>query len=153
MDSIEKSIRTAQELQGLVYKEKLDSILPPSKSSSKGEWKKPKDTRIVYGANCVWWDSIDKVGSTSNHPRYPEDFQRGRGLPCCPHCGSVLFEVPSEEEWYREVELFEKCDKNGNPHPGYKKFIEWQRGKCFPSMASAAAKYKEETGIEINFKF
>lgn len=72
-----------------------------------------KDTRVVYGAMCSWWDSIDKVSSND-------------GLPCCPHCGGILFEVPTEEEWFKGVDLYA-----AKGHPNYRKFIEWLRGKCF----------------------
>ena len=43
-----------------------------------------KDQRVVYGANCTWWDTIDKISKTAS------------GLPCCPRCGSVLFEIENE---------------------------------------------------------
>jgi hypothetical protein len=76
------------------------------------------DTRIAYGANCPWWDSIDKVGSNGKGPL--------GSLPCCPHCKGVLFEMDDEEEWFRGVDAHEK-----NGAPGYRAFIEWLRGKCF----------------------
>jgi hypothetical protein len=79
-----------------------------------------KDTRIVYGAACTWWDSIDKVGKTTS------------GLPCCPTCGSVLFEMPDEATWWSSVDRHEA---NGNP--GYRDLITWARGKCFRSMSLA----------------
>ncbi len=44
------------------------------------------DQRVVYGVTCTWWDSIDKVVTA-------------RGLPCCPHCNSLLFERPSENDF------------------------------------------------------
>jgi hypothetical protein len=76
------------------------------------------DPRIVYGAGCSWWDSIDKVAKTAS------------GLPCCPHCGGVLFEVANEARWWRDVQMFES-----EHEPGYRKFIEWLRGRCFPGPA------------------
>ena len=72
-----------------------------------------KDTRISYGAFCTWWDSIWQVGKTG-------------GLPSCPHCRGLLYEVPDERQWFKGVDRHEA---NGNP--GYRKMVEWGRGKCF----------------------
>jgi hypothetical protein len=73
--------------------------------------------RIAYGARCGWWDSIDKVGTKAS------------GLPCCPHCGGVLFEVATEEEWWASARRHE-----ADGHPGYVAALEWSRGQCFPSV-------------------
>ena len=89
----------------------------------------PKDF-IVYGANCVWWDSINKASRKST------------GLPACPHCDGVLFEV-SSEEWFKKTNEYEKA------HSGYKKFIEWLRGKCFPTTAAAYQQYERNTDGKI----
>lgn len=78
------------------------------------------DTRVTYGARCTWWDSIDKVAKTPS------------GLPCCPHCGGVLFEVPSETEWWEQV------DRCALIEPGYREFIEWLRDRCFPHPGGVA---------------
>ena len=86
-----------------------------------------KDKRIVYGAGCTWWDSIDKVATLDN------------GLPCCPYCSSVLFEMSNIEEWDKNVLSYEQ---DGNP--GYRKMIEWMRGKCFPNMIEAQSTYNKE---------
>ena len=56
------------------------------------------DTRIAYGVGCTWWDSIHKVATKSG------------GLPCCPSCGGLLFEVPSDVEWWSGYE-----EETGNP--------------------------------------
>ena len=87
----------------------------------------PQDSRIVYGAMCLWWDSIDKVSKTPT------------GLPCCPHCGGVLFEMASLEEWNQTVDTFEK----ESPSPGYREFINWLRGKCFPTPTAAREAYRK----------
>lgn len=76
--------------------------------------------QIVYGFGCSWWDSIDKAGV-----KEPE------GLPCCPHCGSVLLQV-DEETWNRGVD--KETTQND---PRYREFIKWSRGKCFPSIRHA----------------
>lgn len=84
------------------------------------------DTRIAYGARCTWWDSIQKVGERD-------------GLPCCPHCRNVLFEMPSEQQWYSGVDLHEAAG-----HPGYRAMIEWARGKCFPNLSAVQEAYAKE---------
>jgi hypothetical protein len=76
------------------------------------------DSRIVYGANCSWWDSIDKIGRIVT--------PRGATLPCCPCCRGMLFEMPSQKEWWEAVALYER-----RGHPDYRAFIEWLRGQCF----------------------
>lgn len=90
-----------------------------------------KDTRIVYGARCSWWDSIDKVGNRD-------------GIPCCPHCLNVLFEMSSIDEWQQGV------DKYNLTHTGYAELVAWARGKCFPSFSKAAQAYRAETGKEVS---
>lgn len=84
------------------------------------------DTRIVYGARCLWWDSIDKAHTLI-----------GSALPCCPHCTSPLFEVSSEAEWWQGVARHEA---GGNE--GYEAFVRWLRGKCYASMDDARAAYE-----------
>jgi len=49
-----------------------------------------KETRIVYGVNCTWWDDIHKTSSRNF-------------LPVCPHCGSVLMQVDNIKEWNAQV--------------------------------------------------
>lgn len=85
-----------------------------------------KDTRIVYGARCVWWDSIDKAVALPDG-----------GLPSCPHCHSVLFET-DETQW---TDGMKKYESEG--HPGYVGMMTWSRGKCFPSMAALEAAWKK----------
>lgn len=79
-----------------------------------------KDTRVVYGAQCTWWDDIDKVGNNGV-------------LPCCPHCKGMLFQMESPGEWFRFVDEHER-----DGFPGYRAFIEWVRGKCFTEGWKAA---------------
>lgn len=88
------------------------------------------DQRIAYGATCSWWDSITEVAATPS------------GLPCCPHCGGVLFEVEDEAQWWAGVERYEE-----NGHPGYRGMIEWARGKCFggPPLEAMSRAYELES--------
>lgn len=85
-----------------------------------------KDARIVYGATCFWWDSIDKAASRN-------------GLPCCPHCKGMLLEVPDLETWEAYAR---KHEEKGNP--GYLEFLRWSRGHCYPSLEAARACYDAE---------
>lgn len=80
---------------------------------------------IAYGANCVWWDSIDKSGILNS------------GLPCCPICRNVLFQM-NEAEWQERVVNFDKT------HKGYAEFIAWLKGKCFLSHTRAQARWLAE---------
>lgn len=36
----------------------------------------------IYSVRCCWWSSDWSAGRTES------------GLPCCPHCGSVLMQAP-----------------------------------------------------------
>jgi hypothetical protein len=70
-------------------------------------------SRIVYGASCSWWNSIDKVGRTAG------------GLPACPICHGSLYEM-GDGEWWAGVDRKVKVDD-----PIYREFIEWLRGRCY----------------------
>lgn len=72
-----------------------------------------KDTRVVYGAVCTWWDTIDKVSTTQS------------GLPCCPHCGGVLYQMESEEEMRSQNARISK--RFGID---YQAAMDWCRDKC-----------------------
>lgn len=101
------------------------------------------DTQVVYGATCMWWDSIDKA--SQREPR-PASGRFGipagtpmTGLPCCPHCKGPLFEVDSETVWWRDVDRFEA---EGNAD--YRKFVTWLRGRCFPTQQEALDAFAAE---------
>lgn len=102
------------------------------------------DIRIAYGACCTWWDNIYKVGTVPVQPKvYRKRFggtvalpSESAGLPRCPHCRGVLFEMRNEAEWFASVDRYE-----ADGHPGYRKFSEWMRGKCFPSLDAARVAY------------
>jgi len=76
------------------------------------------DKRLAYGATCTWFGQIQEVGKKSPH-----------SIPCCPLCGGVLFEMPTEQEWWDGVDKYER-----DGHPGYRAMWEWQRIQkvCFP---------------------
>ena len=58
------------------------------------------DTRYVYGATCTWHGPISEA--SSGDPDLPS------GLPCCPNCGGVLFELPSRAKWDEDVDKYIK---------------------------------------------
>jgi hypothetical protein len=91
------------------------------------------DARVVYGARCSWWDSISQIGKRQVN---------GHSLPCCPKCGGVLFEIDSEVQWWANVDAHEA---KGNP--GYRKMMEWMRGKCMPSFEIARRIYESEVAL------
>jgi hypothetical protein len=83
------------------------------------------DSRIAFGASCIWWGGIADVG------------KRGK-LPCCPVCRNMLFEMSDETKWWRWVDAHEA---KGNP--GYRKMIEWSRKRCFPSRGELEAAWEK----------
>ncbi len=87
------------------------------------------DPRIVYSAGCSWWDSIENATVNARSPH---------GLPACPGCGSPLFEIDSEAEWWRQVDHHAEVTED----PEYRPMIEWLRGKCFRSFPDARAAYE-----------
>jgi hypothetical protein len=94
------------------------------------------DNRVVYGISCVWWDGIEKVGKTP--------LRGGVSLPCCPQCGGVLMQVDGPKQWWDAVEKHE-----ASGHPGYRAFIEWLKGKCFPTMQAAQEIYETKPGRTV----
>lgn len=60
----------------------------------------------MYSVGCCWWTSFpDDFGDTSNFMRGPLKIHNAAGvsevtfggLPCCPHCGSVLMQAPLKD--------------------------------------------------------
>jgi hypothetical protein len=94
------------------------------------------DDRIVYGARCTWWDGIEQVGSKGQGPL--------GGLPCCPHYRNMLFEMPTPKVWWDGVAKFEAAG-----HDGYRSFVEWMKGKCFPNIQAAQAAYQAKPGRTV----
>lgn len=83
------------------------------------------DPRVVYGALCAWWDTIDKV-------------HLWLGLPACPVCHGPLFEMESLEVWWSGARIYAA----GKGDTEYLAFLEWSRGKCFKSYAEARAAFE-----------
>lgn len=95
------------------------------------------DKRIAYGARCTWWDSIDKVGK-----RYTGPLPIGPALPCCPHCKGMLLEMDSASAWWDVAAKFE-----ADGHKGYRRWITWLRGKCYPTPAAALKVFDPDAQI------
>jgi hypothetical protein len=60
----------------------------------------------------------------------------GRKTLCCPRCRGPVISVPTEAKWWRHVDDYER-----EGHPGYRAFIAWLRGRCFPTLEHAHAAY------------
>lgn len=96
----------------------------------------PPDPQLhVYGVGCTWHGKISEVGKT------PEE--NGISLPCCPRCGSMLFQT-NEQDFWRGAEKF-AIEQNV---PNYVHFLHWlnQVEKCWPKMKDAVAEYSQSTG-------
>ena len=87
---------------------------------------------IVSGARCTWWDTIDKAGKMPG----PVGTHT---MPCCPNCKSPLFQN-EPAEWWRAVDQYEASGH----FPGYRAFVEWMQGRCFPNLDAAKAAYTAE---------
>jgi hypothetical protein len=72
------------------------------------------DPRYVICGGCTWHDSIEKSAA-----------RRDR-TPCCPFCGSDLWEFPSEAAFQ---EFIAAADRTV---PGTAAKTSWSRGKSFP---------------------
>ncbi len=83
------------------------------------------DKRYVYGATCTWRGPIQAVSADG-------------GIPRCPQCGSVLYEVEDSTKWFDQIAAF---DADG--HEGYSDFQEWLAAlpKCIPSGIGALDAY------------
>lgn len=103
------------------------------------------DERFVYGFGCTWFGSIRQVEwDTAKQPR-------------CPLCRELLYELPSEADFWKGVEEFElgtyPSEKSPPiPHPGYRAMFEWQRQNelCFTDISGLREAYKALTGIEVS---
>lgn len=82
---------------------------------------------IVNGAMCTWWGVL---GEDNSHTE--------SGLPCCPHCGGVLFQQ-TEESWWNGVVAYEDAG-----HPDYGNFIHWIENKCFKTFEDAKKAYNND---------
>lgn len=88
-----------------------------------------KTVVIACGARCTWWDDKSKAGSKPS------------GLPCCPHCGGVLFQCEMEN-WWADAHRYEE-----DGHPDYVPFLRWLQGKCYENHVVARTVYMAELDV------
>lgn len=97
-----------------------------------------RDTRVAYGAMCTWWGSIHDVGHRKVGPLVVNGtlIPDPGALPCCPHCGGMLFETP-EEDFIAAAQSYQN-----EGHPGYVDFVRWLKGRgCFTTIIEAQRAY------------
>jgi len=101
--------------------------------------------RYCYSAACTWHGPIDSVGLTDPEAVKIPGLPTGHRLPCCPHCGSVLFEIESAAKWEKSVA---KAEEAGAVN--YVAFIEWLRdcGRCFETYENALPVFAKKTGLQ-----
>jgi len=87
--------------------------------------KQPYDRRYVSCTSCTWHDVIDKAE------------QRRDLTPCCPFCGSTLYELPSQDDFEA---LARSADQS---HAGMAAMLEWSRGKTFPDHDTLENAYRQ----------
>jgi len=85
-------------------------------------------SRVVFGAACCWWDRLEAAA------------QRDTGLPCCPHCGGLLYELEQDSWWsFARQHAEEARDER------YLAFLEWLQGRCFPHVDFARRAFDDLT--------
>ena len=85
------------------------------------------DLRVAVGTRCTWWDSISRVGHLES------------GIPCCPVCGGVLYEYPSEQAWLEAVALLQ----HHRGRKDHRAMVIWGRGHCYPSQDLLRRAYED----------
>ena len=80
------------------------------------------DTRFVYGAKCLFMGPIQLVAKTPS------------GLPCCPHCGGVLYQCDSKEAFLKGASDYAKG------HPGYLEMAITYLAHHEPSLSDSQGK-------------
>jgi hypothetical protein len=113
------------------------------------------ESPYCYSAHCSWHGPISAVGKTESSPNPVKVKRGGReitipngGIPCCPFCGSVLFQVRNKLEWDSGAIIHEQ-----KGHTNYVAFLGWTRvqERCWPSLRDAAVDYSKETGKLVKF--
>lgn len=102
----------------------------------------------VYSAGCSWHGPISAVGKTKDLPVTEclvggtkiKIGGPGSGLPCCPHCGSILYQI-EEDKWWQGALQFEH-----DGHENYVRFLKWsmKQPTCWKSNSNAAMIYNTD---------
>jgi hypothetical protein len=137
------------------YDDVLKRDLGITINKNRGSKKRGDDTRFTYGASCSWFGSIHEVGNTGTHLHWAGQDKGTHHLPCCPICGGMLFEMPTEDEWWKSVDDFEAGNypaSTKHPHPGYREMLEWQQKSmfCFKSIYDLRDHFEQVTGIHVD---
>ena len=72
------------------------------------------ESQIWYGFCTYWTDDWEALEATPDN----------KGIPCCPECGSVGYQM-TLQEWNEGIEKYEAED-----NAGYGAFIAELKGKC-----------------------
>ncbi len=78
------------------------------------------EQELWYGFCTYWTDDWEAL----KHTPVPEGAAISSGIPCCPECGSVGYQM-TLQAWNEGIEKYEA---DGNP--GYGDFINEMKGKC-----------------------
>jgi hypothetical protein len=81
---------------------------------------------MVYSAHCTWCAPISKASKLES------------GIPCCPHCKSVLFQM-ERADWDKGVVGF--IASNGDH--AYPSYLEWvaTTDRCYRTYKEARAAF------------
>jgi len=85
------------------------------------------DPMVFYALCTFWTDDWSALGERD-------------GVPCCPECGSVGFEMDSGE-WRVAVARYE-----ADGHPGYTATVAFGKEKCFKDHGAVERARREEAG-------
>ena len=86
--------------------------------------------QIWYGMCTYWTDDWDALTPT------PEN----KGIPSCPECGSVGFQM-TVQEWNQGIATLDKDS------PGYADFINELKGKCHGKTTTLAELWEIQKGV------
>lgn len=104
---------------------------------------KQSDKLHVSAVCCAWSGPISAVGLLNMGKMTVGGKEiESPGLPCCPHCKSVLMQY-DEAEWWQGAERHEKAGATN-----YVEFLKWKeaQNKCFQTVELAADAFRAETG-------
>jgi hypothetical protein len=102
----------------------------------------------VYSAGCSWHGPISAVGKSADLPKSTAYVGGkeitiggpGSGIPCCPHCGSMLYQT-EEANWWKTAKEHEAAG-----HPNYVRFLNWgmKQHCCWIDNTNTAMSYNTD---------
>jgi hypothetical protein len=90
---------------------------------------------IWYGFCTFWTDDWGQLSRTEHEG----NGSIVGGIPCCPDCGSVGYQI-EDDEWWEGVQIVEKAE------PGYYKFIRGLKDTCHGPDKSVGDLWDERKG-------